>query len=134
MHPCRNSLRLVLMRRALWLIDLVCVLVFVAIGRSAHAHGSSFGGLASTAWPFVTGLAAGWCWLGIRRSPGGTVSSGVVITASTVVVGMALRVVAGQGTAFAFVLVAFGFLGATMIGWRLLGIALGRARAADRVT
>ena len=47
---------------------------------------------------------------------------------------MALRVVAGQGTAFAFVLVAFGFLGATMIGWRLLGIALGRARAADRVS
>ena len=35
---------------------------------------------------------------------------------------MILRVVAGQGTALAFILVAFGFLGATMVGWRLLGI------------
>ena len=39
---------------------------------------------------------------------------------STVVVGMSLRVIAGQGTAVAFVGVALGFLGAIMLGWRLL--------------
>jgi hypothetical protein len=33
---------------------------------------------------------------------------------------MALRVVAGQGTALAFVLVALCFLGASMCGWRLV--------------
>jgi Protein of unknown function (DUF3054) len=37
-----------------------------------------------------------------------------------VAVGMVLRVVSGQGTAFAFVVVALCFLGAGMVGWRLL--------------
>jgi len=122
------------MRRALWVIDLACVLLFVGIGRSVHAHGSSLGGMVSTAWPFVTGLAVGWGALGVWRSPGATVTSGAIVTASTVVVGMTLRVVSGQGTAFAFVLVAFGFLGGTMIGWRLVGIGLGRVRAAGRAS
>lgn len=46
---------------------------------------------------------------------------GVLVCVSTVALGMALRVVSGQGTAVAFVLVALGFLGAVMLGWRLLG-------------
>jgi hypothetical protein len=33
---------------------------------------------------------------------------------------MILRVIAGQGTAFAFVLVALGFLGALMLAWRIV--------------
>jgi hypothetical protein len=32
---------------------------------------------------------------------------------------MALRVLAGQGTAFAFILVALAFLGLFQLGWRL---------------
>jgi hypothetical protein len=38
----------------------------------------------------------------------------------TVVVGMILRVMSGQGTAVAFIVVALGFLGATMVGWRIV--------------
>jgi hypothetical protein len=38
----------------------------------------------------------------------------------TVAVGMILRVLAGQGTAFAFILVALAFLGLFQLGWRLL--------------
>jgi hypothetical protein len=49
-----------------------------------------------------------------------------------VVVGMTLRVVAGQGSAFAFILVALGFLGAMMIGWRVLVSAV-RRRLAQRL-
>jgi FtsH-binding integral membrane protein len=38
----------------------------------------------------------------------------------TVVLGMVLRVVAGQGTAVAFVVVALVFLGLFLLGWRVL--------------
>jgi hypothetical protein len=37
-----------------------------------------------------------------------------------VVLGMVLRVVSGQGTAVPFVGVALAFLGAAMLGWRVL--------------
>ena len=119
------------MQRALWLIDLVCVLVFVAIGRDVHSHGLTFTGLASTAWPFVTGLAVGWIVVTFLRSGGAGVTSGVVVSVATVAVGMILRVISGQGTAFAFVMVALGFLGATMIGWRLMVIGVRRLRLRD---
>ncbi len=39
---------------------------------------------------------------------------------ATVAVGMTLRVIAGQGTAVAFIAVALGFLGLFLLGWRLL--------------
>ena len=51
-----------------------------------------------------------------------------------VALGMVFRVVSGQGTAFAFVLVALAFLGLFMLGWRLairLGGRLG-GRTAGR--
>ncbi len=123
------------MHRTLWLIDLVCVLLFVGIGRSVHTHGLNIAGLSSTAWPFITGLALGWLTMSIRRLSGAAVSSGVLVSIVTVAVGMVLRVVAGQGTAFAFILVALGFLGGTMISWRLLmGLALRRVHRPDRTS
>lgn len=117
--------------RALWLIDLVCVLLFVGIGRSVHTHGLSIDGMASTAWPFLTGLAIGWIVVGGRRLAGASVISGVLVSTMTVAVGMILRVISGQGTALAFILVALGFLGATMIGWRLVGIGFRRMHRQD---
>jgi hypothetical protein len=87
-------------------MDVAAVLLFAGIGRSVHAHGLSVAGLASTAWPFLSGLCAGWVALAVSRRDGSSVS--------------VLRVIAGQGTAVAFVFVALGFLGAVMVGWRLL--------------
>jgi len=109
-------------------LDLVMVLVFVAIGRAAHSHGLTVVGLASTAWPFLAALAAGRLALAVGRRDGTTLSSGLVVWISTVAFGMAFRVIAGQGTAVAFVFVALGFLGLTMLGWRVvvLGIRHGR--------
>jgi hypothetical protein len=108
------------MRRTAVALDLVAVLVFVGIGRAVHAHGLSFDGLASTAWPFVTGLAVGWVAVTVAHRPPASLWSGALICGATVAVGMALRVVAGQGTAAAFVVVALCFLGAFLCGWRLL--------------
>jgi hypothetical protein len=108
------------MRRTAVALDLVAVLVFVGIGRAVHAHGLSIGGVASTAWPFVTGLAVGWVAVTLAHRAPASLSSGALICGATVAVGMALRVVAGQGTAVAFVVVALCFLGAFLCGWRLL--------------
>ncbi|MHB8294623.1 MAG: DUF3054 domain-containing protein [Acidimicrobiales bacterium] len=104
--------------------DLVAVLAFVAIGRQAHGHDLSVAGMAKTSWPFLSGLAAGW--LGIvayrwgGRRDGTSLAAGAAVCISTVTLGMVLRLVAGQGSAFAFVLVSLGFLGAAMFGWRLV--------------
>jgi hypothetical protein len=104
-----------------WLgFDALVVIVFVAIGRSAHHHAMSWGGFASTAWPFAAGLLLGWAWVLARGRRGSLLASGVVVWLCTVSVGMLLRVEFGQGTAVAFVAVALGFLGALMIGARLL--------------
>ncbi len=100
-------------------LDIVCVLVFVAIGRSAHTVGVTASGIASTSWPFLAGAALGWAAVRGWRKPFEVVPTGVVVWLSCVVVGMVLRVVAGQGTAAAFVAVALAFLGMELLGWRL---------------
>jgi Protein of unknown function (DUF3054) len=106
-------------------IDVFCVLVFVIIGRASHTTGESLAGIASTAWPFLAGLAGGWlvtaglagrAW----RQPSRLWPAGVGAWLGTVVLGMVFRVVSGQGTAPAFIGVALAFLGLFMLGWRLL--------------
>ena len=56
------------------ILDCCCVLVFVIIGRADHTRGESLAGIASTAWPFLAGLAGGW--LAAR----GVVDLGSVVT------------------------------------------------------
>ena len=99
-------------------IDVLFLLVFVGIGRSAHRHGVTLAGMASTTWPFAVGLLVGW--LVVRRShrEAWTPISGLVIVLATVTLGMLLRVVSGQGTALAFVVVALTFLSLFLVGWR----------------
>jgi hypothetical protein len=109
-------------------LDCCCVLVFVIIGRASHAHGDHVAGIASTAWPFLAGLAAGWLAVRAWRRPFGLVPAGVGAWLGTVALGMVLRVVAGQGTAVAFVLVALGFLGLFLLGWRLVALGILRRR------
>ncbi len=109
-------------------LDVLVVALFVAIGRSAHHHVVSWEGFASTVWPFGAGLLIGWAWVLVRGRRGSPLASGVVVWLCTVTVGMLLRVEFGQGTAVAFIAVALGFLGALMLGARLLAKIL-RARA-----
>jgi Protein of unknown function (DUF3054) len=115
------------------LIDLVIVLVFVGIGRSVHDHGVNLAGLVSTAWPFVTGLAAGWLLVTTTKRSGASPIDGALVCATTVALGMVLRVVSGQGTAVAFIAVALGFLGLLMVGWRVLAQNLWRLKRSGAV-
>jgi Protein of unknown function (DUF3054) len=101
-------------------LDLCCVGAFVAIGRASHSEGETLAGLARTAWPFLAGLAIGWLATRAWRRPGALMPVGVGVWISTVALGMLLRVVSGQGTEAAFIVVALAFLGLFMLGWRLL--------------
>ena len=118
-------------------LDCCCVLVFVIIGRASHAKGESLAGIASTAWPFLAGLAIGWVLTRAWRRPGGLVPAGLGAWLGTVGLGMVLRMVSGQGTAYAFVAVALGFLGLVLLGWRLAAGLISwpvSEPGADRVT
>jgi FtsH-binding integral membrane protein len=107
--------------RSAWLavvLDVGCVLVFVIIGRESHGEGLA--GIASTAWPFLAGLAGGWLGARAWRQPLRLWPAGVGAWLGAVALGMLFRVVSGQGTAAAFTGVALAFLGLFLLGWRLL--------------
>jgi FtsH-binding integral membrane protein len=114
--------------------DCCCVLLFVIIGRARHdaAGGLGLNGVASTAWPFLAGLLGGWLAVRAWRRPLALVPSGVGAWLGAAGLGMVLRVVAGQGTAAAFVLVTLAFLGLFLLGWRLVFAGLARRRAVPR--
>lgn len=136
-------------------LDICCVLAFVIIGRASHTKGETLAGIASTAWPFLAGLGIGWIAAsmlarsrksrsyrartnagvspgGAARTPGARlgalVPGGVCAWLGTVALGMVLRVVSGQGTAVAFIIVALAFLGLFMLGWRLVWTLANRRR------
>jgi Protein of unknown function (DUF3054) len=110
------------------LADLCCVLIFVVIGRANHHAAGGLAGLAETAWPFLTGAAAGMLITRSWRRPMALLPTGVGVWLCTVALGMVLRVVSGQGTAFAFILVALAFLGLFQLGWRVAASRAARLR------
>ena len=107
-------------------LDVCSVLIFVIIGRASHAKGESLAGIASTSWPFLCGLVAGWAVSRAWRRPLSLRPAGVAVWLSTVALGMVLRVISGQGTAVAFIGVALAFLGLFLLGWRLLSKLIAR--------
>jgi hypothetical protein len=107
-------------------LDVCSVLIFVIIGRASHTQGESLAGIASTSWPFLSGLAVGWAASRAWRRPLALRPAGLAAWLCTVALGMLLRVVSGQGTAVAFIVVALAFLGLFLLGWRVIARFLTR--------
>ena len=106
-------------------LDVVLLLVFAGLGRSAHALNP--GGLLETAWPFLLGLFFGWAAWRIHREPFVVWARGVALWLTTVAVGMGLRLLTGEGTDPAFVVVALGVLAVFVLLPRAVaGLALRR--------
>lgn len=102
-------------------LDLIAVALFTLFGRLSHDEPLDLDGWWSTAWPFLAGLAIGWLVVVMASRTWPTrLSHGLPVWLSTVGGGMALRGLAGQGTAVPFVIVATLFLAATLLGWRLV--------------
>lgn len=113
------------------LVDLVCVLVFAAIGRASHGEDVSPLGLATTAWPFAAGWLVGWVLVLVVRTararPLG-LRTGVLVWVPTVLVGMLLRAASGAGVQTSFVIVATIVLGLFLLGWRGIVTLVRRSR------
>ncbi|PSL37807.1 Protein of unknown function (DUF3054) [Labedella gwakjiensis] len=111
-------------------VDVVLVVAFAALGRRTHDDGDVLGpgglGLAQTAWPFLVALAVGWAVARAWRRPLAPLRSGLPIWVTTVVGGLLLRLVSGQGTAPAFIVVATLTLGLLLVGWRAVAALVAR--------
>ncbi|HEX5142359.1 MAG TPA: DUF3054 domain-containing protein [Mycobacterium sp.] len=111
-------------------IDVVCVVLFCAIGRRSHAEGLTLTGVAETAWPFLAGTAVGWLlsrlWPGGPHGPAAVYPAGVTIWLATVVIGMLLRALTGQGVAFSFIVVASIVTALLLLGWRAVWALVSR--------
>ena len=105
--------------------DAVAVLAFTFIGFASH-DGSLLNAFGRVVWPFALAAAVGWVWTRAWQDPARLWPTGVLIWFTTVVVGLALRGVSGQGLAWTFGLVTMAFLAITMLGWRGLVAALRR--------
>lgn len=114
------------MRRLVWLgMDVTCVLVFCAVGRRSHDEGLSVTGVATTAWPFLTGTVVGWLASRGWRRPTAVAPIGVVVWLCTVAVGMVLRKATSAGVAASFVVVAASVTAVLLLGWRaVVGLTL----------
>jgi Protein of unknown function (DUF3054) len=111
--------------------DAACLAVFVILGRESHDITSGITWYLTVLWPFFVGwfivalacrLYASWPsrWLLVA-----------VTWALGVAIGLALRaIVTGRDTPIAFTIVAYGFVGLTVFGWRLAvrGVSLLRHR------
>ncbi|MCS3842052.1 DUF3054 domain-containing protein [Microbacterium sp. AK031] len=115
-------------------IDAILVAVFCVIGRLSHAEGvfSDIPGLLGTIWPFLVAVLAAHAVLLLRRTSADRLLPGVVIWAVTVVVGLVLRALSGQGTALAFMIVATLTLALFLIGWRAIVALVRRVRGRVR--
>lgn len=114
------------MRRLVWLgLDVIGVVVFCAVGRRSHDEGLNVAGVATTAWPFLTGTVVGWLASRAWRRPTAVAPTGVIVWLSTVVVGMVLRKASSAGVAASFVVVAASVTAVLLLGWRaVVGVSL----------
>ncbi|WP_285042971.1 DUF3054 domain-containing protein [Plantibacter sp. LMC-P-059a] len=109
-------------------IDLLAVIVFVLIGRASHGEGVL--GILVTLWPFAVGLLVGHVLALVlgQRETRAVRWAGVIVWVSTVVVGMVLRAVSGQGVQLSFVIVTVIVLAVLLLGWRLVAWLIARRR------
>src|SRR3984957_10037264 len=116
-----------------WLgIDVACVLVFCAVGRRSHDEGINVAGIATTAWPFLSGTVLGWLASQAWRRPTAVIPTGVVVWLCTVAVGMLLRKATSAGVAGSFVVVASTVTALLLLGWRALAQPRRRATLSKR--
>ncbi|MDP9828730.1 DUF3054 domain-containing protein [Kineosporia succinea] len=102
------------------LADVVCVLVFVAVGRNSHEEGITLAGLLTTGWPFWLGVAGGYVGVVAFRLAPASLSGCAMVLVKTLLIGMILRsAVQNDGTPVSFVVVATVFLAVTTAGWRI---------------
>lgn len=108
--------------------DAVLVALFTVVGYFTHERNFDIRGILDAAWPFLVALVAAWVLTAMWEAPVAPFRTGVGVWAVTVLGGMIVRIIIGDGTAGSFILVASGINFFTLVGWRLLARALGLKR------
>jgi hypothetical protein len=111
------------------LADVLLIVIFVSIGLHAHGHHETVSNLASVSGPFLLGAVVGWGVLRTWRNPFDPLRAGALVAVIAVAIGQIVRVIVGQGTAVAFILVSLVVLIAFLAGWRILLAVLMRPTA-----
>ena len=106
------------------------MVALAAGGKSSHEAGDSDWVVLVIVWPFaVAVLLAHAVLLARGREPSRVWPDGVVVLATTYVVGMLLRALSGRGMAPGFLVVAGLFLLLTTLGWRVVLQVVASVRA-----
>jgi hypothetical protein len=113
-------------------LDVVLLIVFVLIGRASHGEGLL--GFLVTLWPFLAGTMVGWLICRAWRAPAAVLWTGIVVWLSTVLIGMSLRAISGQGVQLSFVIVTVVVLGFFFLGWRTVLRLIDRSRVGRSAT
>jgi hypothetical protein len=127
---------LVALRRpaAAFLLDIILVIVFAAVGRASHDEAGPVAGSLQTAWPFLAGTVVGWLVVRLLRKEWPVdVGPGITVWFATLLIGMVLRRLTGAGTATTFVVVAALVLAVLIVGWRVLASYAARRASRARV-
>ena len=109
-------------------IDLLCIVVFVALGKENHGVHRGVGWFFNVWWPLAVGLVVGALItrLYVAQSRWPLRLLGAV--AITVVIGGPLRTLTGRSMYTVFTLVAFAMLTLLTFTWRLLRVAYHQVR------
>jgi Protein of unknown function (DUF3054) len=112
--------------------DAACLALFVVLGRESHDLSSGITWYLTVLWPFLLGWFVAAAALRLYAS----MPNRWTALAATWVAGIAMALmlrslITGRATPIAFVIVAYGFVGLTVFGWRLAvrGVKLLRNRA-----
>jgi hypothetical protein len=106
------------------LVDLVLVVLFSIVGYYTHAQNFDPSGITDTAWPFLVGLLAAWLLNSVWTAPLAPLRTGVGVWATTVLLGLVIRALLGDGTAGPFIVVAASLNFLTLVGWRTIATAV----------
>ena len=102
-----------------YILDVVCIVIFVIVGRRNHNESTEAVGVFRTAAPFLIALSGAWIGAKAWRAPRALIV-GVVLWVVTTIVGLGMRRFAfGDGIALPFVIVATSVLGLLLVGTRL---------------
>ncbi|WP_372699249.1 DUF3054 domain-containing protein [Arthrobacter sp. JSM 101049] len=113
---------------ALFIIDLLLVVIFAALGRRSHAEGLDAAGILGTAAPFLIALAIFSCITVVWRESIRIWPHGIVVWIGTVALGLIIRVLTGDTAATPFIVVAALVLGIFLVGRRAIGSLLARRK------
>ena len=111
-------------------IDAALVVVFCVLGGLSHSLGEpdAVPRIVFSIWPFLAALIVVHAVALATNVDASRVLPGTLVWLVTFGGGMALRALTGQGTAWAFVIVAAVTLAVFLIGWRLINVVVQRRR------